>query len=147
MTRSANEFLEISINKNTFIPNFVNMAFACELYLKTILEYKTQTYPRTHDLEILYNDVVKEIDEADFLVILEEEIHVAFAANDMDIMTIYAKTDLESMFEQHKLLFEDWRYIFDGKVKKPYVVNMTLDSFAKALKRYIEENINDEVTP
>ena len=142
MLRSANEFLVISSNNKTFIPNFVNMAFACELYLKAILQQKTGSYPRGHDLESLYNKVIANINEIDFLMILGEEIGKGFIDIKVSTNVTMAKYQLQQMLNRHKNLFEDWRYIFENPPEKPYSVDGTLRAFAEALKRYSESLID-----
>jgi len=137
MIRSANEFLTISKNKLTFIPNFVNMAFACELYLKTILKHKTGSYQRGHDLEVLYNNMATHISESDFLSVLARKYTELFIDMSITIAPSEAKRNLELMFQQHKNLFAEWRYIFEGAIDKPYVVNNMLIAFAEALNEYV----------
>jgi len=130
MLRSADEFLEISHNNKTFIPNFVNMAFACELYLKTILYCRAGKYPPTHNLEALYMTVVNNIDEKEFLAIIGDKINASFSFDYPKDDLLKVKDDLLLMFNEHKCLFKEWRYIFEGKIPKPYIANMTLKSFA-----------------
>jgi len=153
MIRTANEFLTISSNNKTFIPNFVNEAFACELYLKAILQDKTGDYPKGrdwHNLEKLYDKVIENIDEEKFLVILNKEIEKTFP----DYGTHKAKRDLYEMFDEYKNLFEDWRYLFEEKNKKKYitdaggvlVVDNLISNFAVALKEYVEKFITKGAT-
>jgi len=146
MLRSANEFLEISINNKTYIPNFVNMAFACELYLKIILQYKNREYCKGHDLKTLYDEVVKTVDENELLIILAEEISKNLSFDFCKNNIINAECNLQNMFSEHSNLFVEWRYIFDKPIPESgYIVDMTLCSFAKALKKYVETMI--EVVP
>ena len=159
MLRSANEFLEISSNSKTFIPNFVNMAFACELYLKTILECKN-VICNVHNLEILYgkafdttNEQNAESTEEDFLQLLCDEINADFneMPHEEGYITICegttnAKDNLKMMFDRHKNLFVEWRYIYEGKIERPYSVDMTLEAFANTLKKYVTNMIDLSIT-
>ena len=144
MLRSADEFLEISHNNKTFIPNFVNMAFASELYLKTILYCRTGKYPTTHNLEDLYMILINNIEEKELLAIIGDKINSSFSFDYPKDDILKVKDDLLLMFNKHKYLFEEWRYIFEGKIPKPYIVDMTLKSFAQALKVYVTTMVINE---
>jgi len=113
MKRTADEFLEISHNPNTFIPNFANAGFACELYLKIISQYITKKYVRSHDLRILDDSVLKnrEFNEVEFLNILTLKYNENFKdANFSDDCT---KVCLQHLLDVHRNVFEDMRYYFD----------------------------------
>ena len=139
MKRCADEFLSISHNSKTFIPNFVNIGFACELYLKLILQQATGKYRRTHDLECLYDKAVKHIDESDFLQILARKIQATFIEIKIVISKDEARHKLEEMFDSHRTIFVDWRYYFDLPADERGVVDMTLPAFANALKEFTEQ--------
>lgn len=136
MMRSAGEFLTIGYNDKTYIPNFVNIAFSCELYLKSILLHKGKSIAKTHDLNELYEEIIKYIDEECFLKVLREEI-----SKDPLYSIDDTRRDLISMLSKHKELFVDWRYIFEGKVDKPYIVDLVLVNFAEALKKYVGDMV------
>ncbi|MCL2540571.1 MAG: HEPN domain-containing protein [Firmicutes bacterium] len=138
MLRSANEFLVISSNKKTYIPNFVNIAFACELYLKAILQYKTGSYPRGHDLEYLYNKAVIEIDEAEFLTLLARQIDNSFIDIGVSTNIDGAKRGLKTVFDRHKNLYKELRYVFEKPKNGILSISGTLRAFALALKNYTE---------
>jgi hypothetical protein len=140
MIRSADEFFIISFNNKTFIPNFVNMAFACEIYLKSILQHNVGSFPKEHNLETLYDAAIKHIDEKEFLIALNKEVEKDFPYYGVN----NTERDLREMFKKHKNLFEDWRYIFEGKVQKPYVADMMLANFTSALKKYVHKFIVKE---
>jgi len=144
MLRNADEFLEISHNSKTFIPNFVNIAFACELYLKTILEYYTGDFPPIHDLEYLYKTALEYIDENAFLLLLANEISNSLSFDFPQDNIDNARTSLQSMLEKDKHLFIEWRYIFEGKVPKPYIGDLTLKYFAYALRKYVSSMVINE---
>lgn len=83
MIRCANEFHIISQNDKTFIPNFAILAFACELYMKTILFYYTKNFPKGHDLERLYTEMSKHFNKSEFIKIFAEQRQKLY--NDYDI--------------------------------------------------------------
>lgn len=136
MMRSADEFLTIGYNSKTFIPNFVNIAFSCELYLKSILLYTAKSKIKTHDLNELYEEIIKYIDEESFLKVLREEI-----SKDPLYSVDDTRRDLISMLSKHKKLFVEWRYIFEGKVEKPYIVDLVLINFAEALRKFANDMV------
>lgn len=140
MVQSADQFLLVSSNKKTYIPNFVNTSFACELYLKAILLDKTNNYDKGHNLEVLFNYVEKFIDINELLN------YMTIAHNEKEHnfkLTSYIKDDLDKMLIRHKNLFECWRYIFEGKVDNTDV-DLTLISFAEGLKTYIHNSISSK---
>jgi|GEM_PF-7018460 len=106
MQRCADEFLKISYNKETYIPNFANVGFACELYLKTLLQLKKNEYGHKHDLLELYKDVKDCISMVDFLDILKNKM---FAGN----LGIDVEEELQRMLNKHKNIFVDFRYYFE----------------------------------
>jgi len=117
MLRMANQFLVISKNSQTYVPNFVNMAFACELYLKTILKHKTGSYQRGHDLEALYNQALQYINESDFLDLLAKKYDASFIGMVVTTSQADAKVKLQCTLCRHRNLFVDWRYIFEASPK------------------------------
>jgi periplasmic divalent cation tolerance protein len=147
MYRTANEFLTISYNGQTYIPNFVNKAFACELYIKFICYSKHKNYKQGHNLKTLYNNAVKikAIDKQAFLPILADEISKGGVADETESIFANLKDDIEfaeqelnTILERHGTLFEDWRYAFEVEGQYDGNVNTWFISFARALKRYIE---------
>lgn len=160
MHRTANEFLVISSNGKTFIPNHVNTAFACEVFMKMILQHKVGCYKSdvinekgktvriwTHDLMSLYNEVVKNVDEIVFLKILGDKMldclyclptddrpNIPFNAGNI-------KRDLVAMLNRHKDIFVTMRYNFENPSDEVLSVDGNLRPFALALKEFSEEII------
>lgn len=137
MMRNANEFLTIGSNAKTFIPNFVNWAFSCELYLKTIDYNERNEYVNSHNLVDLYSQVKPYIDEASLLRIMSDISKEEPNSLNYDFQSY----DLNELLEEHQNTFFCWRYIFEGYIPEPYVANANLIYFARALKIYIEQNI------
>lgn len=111
MIRCANEFHIISQNDKTFIPNFAILAFACELYMKTILFYYTKNFPKGHDLERLYTEMSKHFNKSEFIKIFAEQRQKLY--NDYDIES--SERSLMETLRRNSNMFEDWRYLFEKR--------------------------------
>jgi len=154
MLRTADEFLTISSNKETFITNAVNAAFACEIYLKFLLYSKFKCYPNEHDLRKLYNEAVSQnaLDEQAFLKILSDEIADSMSSESLKNDTSNAISMLNTMLDgvkdhnledgfilyPHKNISVEWRYIFEEKIPYEGIIDSALYRFAEALKRYVD---------
>lgn len=98
------------------IPAVINIAFACELYLKGLgLAFNTQKdgVLSTHDLKDLFDD-------------LPQEIQVQ-AEKEYESRTSYPITLLQTL-EQHAHSFDCWRYIYEPENQKSeaYIDNLLL---------------------
>ena len=106
---------------------------------------------KNHNLEEMYNVVFdKNEEERNFLEILAKEINMHFnrIPHKEEIIVCEnpenAKDELTRIFTSHKLLFVDWRYIYEGKIEKPYTMNTNLNAFAEALKKYAKALVEHE---
>jgi len=75
------------------IPSVVNATFACELYLKGMLDKNNIDFPYKHDLKILFNLLPCDIRNKIECVFQDENI------------------DFEKELDKAKDLFIDWRYL------------------------------------
>lgn len=83
-------------------PKIVNTAFACEIFLKTLLTSNGIEYKRAHNLEHLYNLL-----PANYQSAIEQEIIVRFGkTKDMFGFTY---------FHNVSMAFNDWRYSFERR--------------------------------
>lgn len=150
MLRVADEFLTISKNSKTFIPNFVNMSFSCEIYLKLILQVKTSVIPLEHNLEKLYLSVIEVIDEEELLNVIQD------VANKKDFKVDYSINDIRAAVCKYQNLFVEYRYIFEKKktniknekekfhLNKPYVIDLIMRDIAEGLHDYVHDKIKPE---
>ena len=95
-SRCGNEH-DQTTNQNTMwlaIPEAVNRAFACELYMKAILCVKQASF-FGHNLKELFNQLPTSI---------QEEITSLLA---------YPKDDFESKLEKASCIFEECRYVYE----------------------------------
>ena len=103
----------------------VNLAFALELYIKTLLVQLQLGVPKDHDLRKLYDALPQEV-RAD----IEETYHTAWqskwrgkraaitiakGARDAPTWTDYRgeSKDLPALLERSRDVFHTWRYIFE----------------------------------
>ena len=140
MIRCANEFHIISQNDKTFIPNFAILAFACELYMKTILFYHTKNFPKGHDLGRLYIEISKHFNKSEFIKIFAEQMRKLF--DDYSIES--SEQSLIETLHKNSNMFEDWRYLFEKKIDKPYAVHGFLLELSEALRLYVDRFIRKE---
>lgn len=85
---------ESGLNQNLLIPEYVNIAFSCELYLKALL-YRDDESIKGHSLLELYN-----------------QLDVARRDRVSDISKIN-EVKIKSLLEQHSNLFGNMRYRFE----------------------------------
>lgn len=140
MIRCANEFYTISQNKKTFIPNFAILAFACELYMKTILFYYTKDFPKGHDLKHLYIEISKYFNKSEFIKIFAEQMRKLFDNYSIE----NSEQSLIETLRRNSNMFEDWRYLFEKKIDKPYTVHGFVFELAESLKLYVDKFIKKE---
>ena len=91
----------ITIYEVVNIPAIANGAFACELYLKYLLNKK----PKEHKLNILF----AELDEECKKQILYEQTSQKL----QEIAIRYRHESFEILFEEMGDIFVEWRYIFE----------------------------------
>lgn len=125
---AANHFLSVaqtfsetidSLLTGNIYPCMVNAAFACELFLKAIKATKpeTQTFPKGHDLKILFDNL---------------EAH---DKNKID--SLYKQegaTPLGELLEESASAFVEWRYAYEKQTSgHPY----DLITLGKVLNQYV----------
>lgn len=140
MIRCANEFHTISQNRKTFIPNFAILAFACELYMKTILFHHTGKLIKGHDLERLYEEISKYFNKDQFICIFTEQMQKNF--ENYSIKS--SEQSLVETLRRNSNMFDDWRYVFEKKIDKPYAVHGFVFELAESLKLYVDNFIRKE---
>ncbi len=104
-------------------PFVVNMAFACELYIKAILIYKSNNnkIEKSHDLKKLF-----------------ETLPIDVQSNIKTIFSEKSDGDLEIILPEINTAFVDWRYAYEKNVS----ANLSdIQKFAESLKEYANENI------
>ncbi len=83
-------------------PEIVNSAFACEVFLKTLLFYNKIEYGKKHDLEALYNMLPDH-----YKVTIEEELLKRYGK----MQNAFGISYLSNISKA----FEIWRYSFEKK--------------------------------
>ena len=106
------------------IPSIVNLAFSCELYLKSLIS-DGESRARGHDLEELFNELPN------------DELR--------DKIQNYPQFKGDITFHKHlseyKNTFTNWRYIFEHN--RPKCTDLIfLDNFCLALHNLAEEETN-----
>jgi len=104
-----------------FVPSIVNMAFACELYLKTIALDRTGEVIKNHTWLAMINAVPGLIDEL----------------KELPRLASYEK--LEQKIEESEGTFCEWRYPYEHTHTKCVDI-VFLEQFANALNDYIGKN-------
>lgn len=103
-----------------FIPSIVNLAFACELYLKFLLFESGLPKQYEHSLKELYFSLPTNI---------QEKIINSTEFKDDD--------DFLKNLEENANIFIDWRYPFENKTISVELIS--LENFASVLHRTAEE--------
>lgn len=106
---------------NTFYPCSVNISFACELYLKAIMIYRSTTdaFFKGHNLKELFNNL-ESLDN--------QSITSKFASK-------YNNKSIIDFLEENKTVFVDWRYALEKQVEIDLTGFMI---FADTLRDYVE---------
>ena len=99
----------------------VNVSFACELYLKALIENKRSTPPFTHKQKELFSKL-QEVDKN-----LAGKIEKEF--ND-----IHPSSPLERVLEVNDNSFNDFRYLHESAFKKKAIHSTGLVALANILK-------------
>jgi|GEM_PF-2611397 len=112
---------ESGLNQNLPIPEYVNIAFSCELYLKALI-YKDNETIKLHDLSKLFS------------LLDAAKIHRVSEILKMD------EVQIKNLLEHHSKLFENMRYRFEypeysGSFSVPlqffYLMAESLDQLAQ----------------
>lgn len=106
-----------------FIPSIVNLAFACELYLKFLLYKSGLPKQHTHSLKQLYLSLPKGIQE--------RITNTPEFKGDDDFLT---------KLEENDSVFSKWRYSFENKDISVELIS--LDNFALVLHRISKEELD-----
>lgn len=105
-----------------FVPSIVNMSFACELYLKSLLSDGISEF-QGHNLEDLFNKLSEETKSS----VLLSPLFKGDSA-------FYEK------LSDAKFLFKDWRYFFETR-KSACVDVVFLENFALVLHGIAESEV------
>ena len=111
------------------IPAIMNVAFACELFLKAICLYTNPDGTlKGHYLSDLYEDLTTS---------QKTELEKIFRSH-----CLFETVTLESTLKKHYRVFEDWRYIYEAeKVTNPSAYEVYIDNLlaaAVSLKEYVD---------
>ena len=111
------------------IPAIMNVAFACELFLKAICLYTNPDGSlKGHYLSDLYEDLTAS---------QKTELEKIFRSH-----CLFEPITLESTLKKHYRVFEDWRYIYENeKVTNPSAYEVYIDDLLDAaisLKEYVD---------
>lgn len=114
------EHLKLDMNSKFLFPFVVNLTFACELYLKSILMSISEDneFVKTHDLLILFNNLGDDKIKA----VLQE----SFEEHGQDLLIFLV---------HHKNHFIDFRYAFEDNDKQLSVFSTDLGLFANSLRK------------
>lgn len=125
----ANSFLDTSKNvphevRFTF-PYAINITFACELYLKILIDKTNGNYATGHSISTLYNNL-SSTDKNNILAKFNNTV----ISNNLDLITV---------LNSEGNSFIDWRYAFENtNISFTYSF---WDEFASILKEYVESVI------
>ena len=140
LLRTADEFRIISNNRKTFIPNYANKAFACELYLKYIIFHHTDQIKYGHNLKTLYGFAADSIGDKYFLA---HYFHKEVTKTFKDYSLNNTNRDLFQTLEDNKNLFQKERYIFEylEKGERHVIKNAFIIELLEALHKYCHREI------
>ncbi len=115
------EHLKLDINSRFLFPFVVNITFACELYLKSIMMSISEDneFVKTHDLLILFNNLGDDK--------IKDMLQKSFEEQGKDLLIFLV---------HHKNHFIDFRYAFEDNDKQLSVFSTDLGNFAKCLRDY-----------
>ncbi len=120
------EHLKLDMNSSFLFPFVVNITFACELYLKSIMMSISEDneFVKTHDLLILFNNLGDDK--------IKDMLQKSFEEQGKDLLIF---------LEQHKNHFIDFRYAFEDNDKQLSVFSTDLGIFANSLRKISLEMI------
>ncbi len=107
-----------------FVPSIVNMAFACELYIKSILS-DGDSETKGHDLYDLFD----KLNEEDKTIIIKDTKRKG-------------TDDFYASLNDSRNLFENWRYHFE-KNKSCSINIIFLENFTLVLHDFAEKSVNN----
>lgn len=84
-----------------FVPSIVNCAFACELFMKSILQKNI----RGHKL----NDLFSSLDGG-----IQEKIKNKTIKEMNSLSKTYSEIDFQNDLEKNSNIFAEWRYVYEG---------------------------------
>lgn len=103
-------------------PFCVNIAFACELYLKAIYLYYSNKGIHGHEIDDLY-DALSENVKIQIEMLFKQEYQY----------------DLDEILRNIRNTFVEWRYAFE---KDKVEINVTgISTLARVLQKYVDDNI------
>lgn len=125
MSKYSNEHI---VNRTIKTPLIVNAAFACELYLKTIIAFEKNEDKNKHDL----------LDLFELLTVESQEIITNEALKKISLNTT---DEFIQLLQINKTAFIEFRYIYEFKVgQKEKTANyIFLIEFNKLLYSYIQQ--------
>jgi len=126
----------------------INGALAVEFYLKCLLEIECNQTPETHDLQFLFRQLSR-CSRAKL-----RKRHDKLAPDDRMLSNMREKygikTDLESLLEDGKDVFTDYRYLFEGIRGRTKGLGFLLELFGQLVRNRIfdlrPEWLSDEST-
>lgn len=112
--------LKLDMNSSFLFPFVVNLTFACELYLKSIMMSISEDneFVKTHDLLILFNNLGDDK--------IRDMLQKSFEEQGKDLLIF---------LEHHKNHFIDFRYAFEDNDKQLSVFSTDLGNFANSLRK------------
>lgn len=120
------EHLKLDMNSSFLFSFVVNITFACELYLKSIMISISEDneFVKTHDLLILFNNLGDDK--------IKDMLQKSFEEQGKDLLIF---------LEHHKNHFIDFRYAFEDNDKQLSVFSTDLGIFANTLRKISLEMI------
>lgn len=122
------EHLKLDMNSSFLFPFVVNITFACELYLKSIMMSISEDneFVKSHDLLILFNNLGDDK--------IKDVLQKSFEEHGKDLLIF---------LEHHKNHFIDFRYAFEDNDKQLSVFATDLGIFANSLRKISLEMIKN----
>ena len=109
--------------KVLYIAAMTNIAFSCEMYLKTLYYIENKKYKKGHKLNELFNSLSEELKSR----IIEK--------------MSYDKLDFQAKLISHSNAFEKWRYYHEWTKTSETIDFSFLEDFANSLFRICDEKI------
>jgi hypothetical protein len=99
----------------TLFPATVNLAFALELYFKTLIQIESGKPPKTHKLLSLYNSISKSR-RARIKLYFDQGAakHPEWIRVKTDFPSQLVNLQIPKVFESANNIFTEWRYYFEG---------------------------------
>jgi hypothetical protein len=138
---------------STAIPRIVNLVFSLELYLKCLILLETNKSERGHNLKVLFSLVsttAQQNIKNTYQDFLDKNPHIEREAKEFAALLqkhaaqfaipssfTYTGVDFDTIIDESKDAFQQFRYIFDPTLNKNKVSFSTLQSIASAIKKAI----------